>query len=88
MKAQLVLQVPLQTAQGEALVVTACDDDRVIAEFADRMLQASEASLENLSDVFEREYARIRHEQLQARLAYVLGKGDQDTPAGFGRSNQ
>ena len=72
MNAQLVLQLPVNEAGRKALVVAACDDPNVISEFATRMLEASEASVDRADDPFEREYARIRLEQLRARLHFAL----------------
>ena len=75
MKAQLVLQVPVQESPGKALIVAACDDSEVIREFAQRMVDACELSIESADGPFEREFARIRSEQLRARLMFVLDEG-------------
>jgi hypothetical protein len=77
MKAQLVLQVPVSGVRGKGLVVAACEDPQVVRDFARLMLEATQNAIDDATDPFMREYARIRAEQLRARLQFIFEEQDQ-----------
>lgn len=74
MRCVLVLQLPTPDLKYEH-VITASTDPDLVRQFCSAVIAGEERRADGAEDLFEREFHRIRLEQLKVQLAWALGDG-------------
>ena len=75
MRCVLVLQVPTPDLRY-GHVITASTNPELVRQFSVAVLADQEERVEAADDLFEREFQRIRLEQLRAQLAWSMGEAE------------